>query len=201
MEYKTNQDLYNYFTYEIERIGEQQIEALRKEMDEKKRRELKRINDELEKKMDKYLDRELRSLNTDFSSEINRIHTENHRKLMDKRKGLLQEVFSEAEKKIQAFVASKGYRTLMKKKVQETIDFLDAQDIVFIIKEDDETLRDVLKDDFKDAYDVETDADIRFGGFRAESREKGLETDETFTRKLEEQKEWFYAHSNLFIRH
>ncbi|MFW6298978.1 MAG: V-type ATP synthase subunit E [Bacillota bacterium] len=201
MEYNTNQDLYNYFTHEIERIGEQQIEALRKEMDEKKRRELKRINDEIEKKMDKYLDRELRSLNTDFSSEINRIHTENHRKLMDKRRGLLQEVFSEAEKKIQAFVESKDYRALMKKQVQKALDFLDAKDIVFVIKEDDETLRNVLKDDFENAYEIETDADIRFGGFKAKSQQKGLETDETFTRKLEEQKEWFYANSNLFIRH
>ncbi|MFW5895097.1 MAG: V-type ATP synthase subunit E [Bacillota bacterium] len=201
MEYNTNQDLYNYFTHEIERIGEQQIEALRKEMDEKKRRELKRINDEIEKKMDKYLDRELRSLNTDFSSEINRIHTENHRKLMDKRRGLLQEVFSEAEKKIQNFVESKDYRALMKKQVQKALDFLDAEDTVFVIKEDDETLRSVLKDDFENAYEIETDGDIRFGGFKAKSQQKGLETDETFTRKLEEQKEWFYANSNLFIRH
>ncbi|MFW5913744.1 MAG: V-type ATP synthase subunit E [Bacillota bacterium] len=201
MEYKTNQDLYNYFTHEIERIGEQQIEALRKEMDEKKRSELKRINEEIEQKMDKYLNRELRSLNTDFSSEINRIHTENHRKLMDKRKGLLQEVFKEAEKKLESFIQSKDYRSLMKSRIQKAIDFLDAKDIVFTFKEDDETIRDVLEADFDDAYTVETDSDIRFGGFKAKSSEKGLEMDETFTRKLEEQKEWFYANSNLFIRY
>ncbi|MFP4078305.1 MAG: V-type ATP synthase subunit E [Candidatus Izemoplasmataceae bacterium] len=201
MEYKTDQDLYNYFTHEIERIGEQQIEALRKEMDEKKHRELKRINDQIEQKMRKYLDRELKSLNTDFSSEINRIHNENHRKLMDKRKGLLQEVFKEAEDKLKTFVQSDDYRPLMVNRIQKAIDFLDAKDIVFTVKEDDKVVHDVLKHDFDDAYTIETDSSIRFGGFKAKSVEKGLETDETFTRKLEEQKEWFYANSNLFIRH
>lgn len=201
MEYRSNQDLYNYFTHEIDRIGEQQIEALRKEMDEKKRREMKRINDEIEQRNHKYLDRQLRSLNTDFSSEINRIYTDNHRKLMDKRKGLLQAVFKAAEDKLEAFVESDEYRSLMKKRIQKTIEFLDASDIVFFIKEDDTVIPDIIQKDHDGAYETEKTQDIRFGGFKARSPEKGLETDETFNRKLEEQKEWFYANSNLFIRH
>lgn len=201
MEYRSNQDLYNYFTHEIERIGEQQIEALRKEMDEKKRREMKRINDEIEQRNSKYLDRQLRSLNTDFSSEINRIYTDNHRKLMDKRKGLLQAVFKAAEDKLEAFVKSDEYRALMKKRIQASVDLLDASDIIFFTKKDDPVISDIIKKDHDDAFEIRETQDIRFGGFKARSPEQGLEADETFNRKLEEQKEWFYANSNLFIRH
>ena len=200
MEYKSNQDLYNYFTHEIQRIAEQQIEALRKEMDEKKRREMKRINDDIEQKNRKYLDRELRNLNTDFSSEINRIYTDNHRKLMDKRRGLLQAVFKAAEDKLEAFVGSDDYRPLMEQRIKKTVDFLDASDIVFTVREDDAVISDIIKKNHENAFEINKSKDIRFGGFKAKSPKKGLEADETFTRKLEEQKEWFYANSNLFIR-
>ncbi len=200
MEYNTNQELYQYFTHEIERISEQQIEALRKEMDEKKRSELKRITDNIERKTRKYLNRELKSLNTDFSSEINHIHTENHRKLMEKRENLLENIFSEVKDKLEKFVKSNKYDTLLKKMLKETVEYLDTDSLTFITSEKDDTIKKVLKDTVSVDYEIKTSKDIAIGGFKAKSDALGLEVDRTLDKKLRDQRDWFHANSNLFIR-
>ncbi len=44
------------------------------------------------------------------------------------------------------------------------------------------------------------DADILLGGFRMECEEKGIVVDETFDTGIDEQKDWFYTNSGLFIK-
>ncbi|MGM0435867.1 MAG: V-type ATP synthase subunit E [Bacillota bacterium] len=200
MEYNTNQELYQYFTHEIERIGEQQIEALRKEMDEKKKSELKRISDNIERKTKKYLNRELKNLNTDFSSEINRIHTENHRKLMEKRENLLETIFDDVRKKLADFVKSDDYKTLLEKTVKETVDYLGTESLTFTVGEEDEGVKNVLKETLSSKYEVKTSKTITIGGFKVKSESKGLEIDRTLDKKLKDQRDWFHANSGLFIR-
>ena len=200
MEYNTNQELYQYFTHEIERIGEQQIEALRKEMDEKKKSELKRITDNIERRTRKYLNRELKNLNTDFSSEINRIHTENHRKLMEKRENLLETVFQDVRKKLVDFVKSDAYVSLLEKTLKETVDYLEVEPVTFVVCEDDDVIKDVIEDTLSIDYEIKTSQAITIGGFKAKSVEKGLEIDRTIDKKIKEQRDWFHANSGLFIR-
>ncbi len=38
------------------------------------------------------------------------------------------------------------------------------------------------------------------GGFRLECIEKGIVVDETFDTGIDEQKEWFYQNSGLFVK-
>ncbi len=200
MEYNTNQELYQYFTHEIERIGEQQIEALRKEMDEKKKSELKRITENIERKTRKYLNRELKNLNTDFSSEINRIHTENHRKLMEKREDLLETVFESVKERLSDFVKSDAYKTLLEKTVKETVAYLDTDGLTFMVRDNDDSIKSVLENTLSIKYEVKPSKDIIIGGFKVKSQSKGLEIDRTIDKKLRDQRDWFHANSGLFIR-
>jgi V/A-type H+-transporting ATPase subunit E len=200
MEYNTNQELYQYFTHEIERIGEQQIEALRKEMDEKKKSELKRITENIERKTRKYLNRELKNLNTDFSSEINRIHTENHRKLMEKREDLLETVFESVKERLSDFVKSDAYKMLLEKTVKETVAYLDTDGLTFMVRDNDDSIKSVLENTLSIKYEVKPSKDIIIGGFKVKSQSKGLEIDRTIDKKLRDQRDWFHANSGLFIR-
>jgi vacuolar-type H+-ATPase subunit E/Vma4 len=200
MEYNTNQELYQYFTQEIERIGEQQIEALRKEMDEKKRSELKKIQENIDRKTKKFLNRELKALNTDFSSEINQIHTENNRKLIEKRENLLESIFTEVKEKLEVFVKSDDYKAWLEESIKESVDYLDTEPLTFSVKDNDDVIKTVLKNAVSIKYDLNASKNISIGGFKVKSDSKGLEIDRTFDKKLKDRRDWFYANSNLFIR-
>ena len=77
---------------------------------------------------------------------------------------------------------------------------LGYEQVVFYVADRDQA---VLKD-ICEAYgkpcEGKCDADILLGGFRMECEEKGIVVDETFDTGIDEQKDWFYTNSGLFIK-
>ncbi|MFW5838440.1 MAG: V-type ATP synthase subunit E [Bacillota bacterium] len=200
MEYKTDQQLYDYFTHEMDRLSSQTIEALRKEIMEQKNEEIKEYKEDLEKQINRYLNIELKEINTDFSSEINKIHIENNRKLIEKREGFMEEVFTEVKEKLQAFTKTKMYKETLIKQLKDAISILKSDDIVLSYRSKDDACLTVFKSLFNNQYSLKEDAAIEIGGFIAASQKKGREINQTLDKKLEARKDWFYKNSKLYIR-
>jgi vacuolar-type H+-ATPase subunit E/Vma4 len=201
MEYKTDQQLYDYFTHEMDRLSSQTIEALRKEIMEQKNEEIEEFKDDLERQVNRYLNTELKEINTDFSSEINKIHIENNRKLIEKREGFMENVFTEVKTKLQSFTDSEAYKDMLKKQLKEAVSHLNATDIVLSYRPKDNAFLSMYKSLFNEQYTIKEDDTIMIGGFIAASQKKGREMNQTLDKKLEAQKDWFYKNSKLYIRH
>lgn len=201
MEYKTDQQLYDYFTHEMDRLSSQTIEALRKEIMDQKNEEIEEYKDDLERQINRYLNTELKEINTDFSSEINKIHIENNRKLIEKREGFMEEVFTDVKEKLLSFMDTKAYKDMLEKQLKDAVSHLKSDDIVLSHHPKDEAFVTVCKSLFNDQYTVKEDDTITIGGFIAASQKKGREMNQTLDKKLEARKDWFYKNSKLYIRH
>ncbi|MBN2504023.1 MAG: V-type ATP synthase subunit E [Bacilli bacterium] len=200
MDYYTNEQLYRYFENEIKKSAAKQSEALRNEIADLKDKELKKIQKELQDSIENATKLEMKELQVDHSYEINRIISDNSRKLMKRRLELLENVFSEAEAKLLKFVGSKEYEKLMEEKLLRIADKFSKCSIIFSLKPSDKALAEYLKANYKHKYSIAFDPEIKIGGFAVLCEELGVEIDETIDHRLKDQKEWFYANSNLFVK-
>ncbi len=200
MDYYTNEQLYRYFENEIKTSAARQSEALRKEIADLKDKELKKIQKDLQESIDNATRLEMKELQVDHSYEINKIVMESSRKLMKLRQQLLEEVFTEAETKLRDFVASEEYAKLMEKKLSDILEKFSKCSVVFSVKPGDQALTEMLKRNYHHEYFLEYDPEIKIGGFSVFCAKLGVEIDETIDHRLKDQKEWFYANSNLFVK-
>lgn len=199
MEYYSNDQLYKYFENEITNASKKRLSALRKEIDELKERQLKRVEEDIKAAVNRSLEIELREVNTDHSFDINKIKSENSKILMNKRQELLKDIFVEVGKRILLFVKSDKYGLLMANKLKELSKRFSGKEVVFQLKKDDKILFDTIEKFYQGKYKVEQSESIQLGGFLIDCYEMGIEIDETIDFKLNEKKQWFYEESNLYI--
>ena len=64
----------------------------------------------------------------------------------------------------------------------------------------DHKIEGYLKKILKETIEIKVDPTIKIGGFIVSIPSHHIEMDATIDAKLEQQKEWFYKHSKLFIR-
>jgi len=199
MEYYSSDQLFKYFSAEIKSSANAKMNQLRKEIDELKAVQLKKIDEELKSSVERALTLELKEADTDYSYEINRILMENSKKLMNKRTELLNSVFNEVKSKLLLFLKTDEYKSLMNIKVESLNTLFKNKKVIFNIMKNDKLLTDAIKNNFHSEYEIKSTDKIVLGGFFADCNELGIEVDETLDFKLDDKKQWFYEKSNLFI--
>lgn len=200
MDYVTNQQLYNYFKSEIETLGQKEIEKLRAEMKDLKEERLKKITASLREKYEKKERYRLRELNTDHSTQINKINQKNHRLLMEKRQNLLEKIFTAVEDRLYDYVKTDDYLGFMTEKIKKLNEMFGEEAVEFYIGDDDKKLHDAIKEFFPSNDGIHKTSDINIGGYIAECEAKGLRADETLDTCMSDNRDWFYANADLFIR-
>lgn len=200
MDYYNNEQLYHYFENEIKKSAAEQTEQLKKEIADQRDKELSKIQKELKESIDSAAELEIKELQVDHSYEINRIISENSRSLIKRRQELLENVFAEAKIKLAKFVFSKDYGKLIESKLQNIVDKFSDYSVIFRIKPDDQILLGILQSTYKHPFTVQSDSEISIGGFSVICEQLGIEMNETLDQRFNEQKEWFYANSNLYVK-
>lgn len=200
MDYVTNEQLYNYFKSEIETLGQKEIDELRGEMKDLKEEEIRKITTRLREKYQKRERYKLRELNTDHSTQINKINQKNHRLLMEKRQTLLEKIFDEVRKRLEAHVDTDAYMEQMIEKIKALYETFGKENVVFYIGEHDTRLKKAITEHFPDHDGIHAVSHITIGGYVAECEAKGLRADETLDTCLRDNRDWFYANADLFIR-
>jgi V/A-type H+-transporting ATPase subunit E len=200
LDYNTNERIYIYFENEIKRLSAKQSDLLRKEINDLKEKELEKIEKELKESIENAAKREIKELQVDHSYEINKILADNSQKLMKRRLEMLEVVFSEVQARLMKYVTSKAYEELINSKLKDIADKFSGCSVVFKVKPSDKILIDCLKANYKHKYKIELDPKIKIGGFAIFCDIMNIEIDETIDFRLQEQKEWFYAKSNLYVK-
>ncbi len=200
MDYNTNERIYIYFENEIKRLSAKQAEALRKEITDLKDKELKKIEKELKENIENAAKREIKELRVDHSYEINKILTENSMKLRKRRQEMLEVVFTEVQTRLMKYVTSADYKEMINNKLKDVADKFSGCSVVFKVCSTDKIIVSCLKENYRHKYAIETDPKIKIGGFAIFCDTMNIEIDETIDFRLKEQKEWFYAKSNLYVK-
>lgn len=194
------ENAYQYFKKEIEETGNKKIKKLEEEIESIKSKSLMALQTEIEDTITRAKDNELNELNLEQSTQINRVKVSVNKEIIKKKRDLLESVLLEVKQKLLKFVKTDEY----KEKMILTIKKIDAhfcgKEIQFKIKKNDKVLRDLIKQNFMNKYEIIEDDSIIIGGFMAICLEKGIMTDQTIDSSLEERKKWFFQHSKLAVK-
>lgn len=192
-------ELEQYFKDEINRISSIEIEQIESEIAEIRNRAIQTLEAEAQREAGILREQEIKELISEHAIRLSRLHEETSRKLMAKRKELSAQVFTEVRNRVQNFTEGKEYEAHLMTKAKElgTYSFADA--CIYMRKED---MR--YADNIEKAYgrncSIKEDEEIICGGLRLECEANGIVIDETFDTAIEEQKDWFYTNSGLFVK-
>ncbi len=200
MAYYNEDQLYRYFDRSIHHESNKKIDALRKEIDYLYAKEMKKIRDDLLMKKKLQLNKGLRELQIDYQDRINQIGVGYDAKLIKSRTKMANVVFNEVFEKLVDFIETNAYTSYIKEKIKTLDPYIGDKKTIIKVSPFDHNIEAILKKALKDEVTLEIDPAIKIGGFIVVVPSQHIEMDVTIDTKLEEQKEWFYKHSKLFIR-
>lgn len=200
MAYYNEDQLYRYFDRSIHHESNKRVDALRKEIDYLYAKEMKKIRDDLLMKKKLQLNKGLRELQIDYQDRINQIGVGYDEKLIKSRTKMANTVFNHVFEKLIDFIETKAYEAYILEKIKALDPYIGDKKTVIKISPYDHKIEAYLTKALKQNVKIVIDPKIKIGGFIVSIPSHHIEMDVTIDQKLEEQKEWFYKHSKLFIR-
>ena len=193
-------EVFRYFQREIEESANKDLKELREVIDSIKSKQLARINEEVQETIHKANEVELNEINLEYSAQVNRIRTSSHKEIIKRKRDLIDSVLLEVEKKCIQFVTTKKYQDKMISLIKHIDNTFCGNSMLFRIKKNDDVMKNIIKENFKNKLEVQEDEKIRIGGFIAVCREKNVLTDQTIDYRLEEKKKWFHQNLKFVIK-
>lgn len=199
MAYYNDDELYRYFEKSIKEQSELRLSDLRREIDYQYQRAMKRLKEDLSLQQTVDYNRGLREIRVGYQNQINQIGVNYDEELIKKRLEMSDHVFQGVISKIKAFIKTKAYETYIKEKIEDTLNNVQKTTYIFKIAPKDQVIKKIIQT-LDSTYQIEEDESIIFGGFILYLPKQRVEINETLDQKIDEQKDWFYKHSKLFIR-
>ncbi len=200
MAYYTEEQLYRYFNRSIHHETNKKVDALRKEIDYLYASEMKKIRDDLMIKKRLDLNKGMRELQIEYQDRINQIGVGYDQKLIKARMKMANTVFNRVFEKLVDFIETKAYETYIKNKIKTLDQYAKDKQSIIKVSPYDHKIEGYLKKLVSESVKIEIDPNIKIGGFIVSIPNQHIEIDVTLDTKLEDQKEWFYKNSKLFIR-
>jgi vacuolar-type H+-ATPase subunit E/Vma4 len=137
-------------------------------------------------------------MDSEHAISLSRMADDNQRKLMKKRQDLINGLFVEIREKLIGYTKTSDYKEKMKVKIS----LLSSQyhsDGLLRLSEKDMSLAGELSESFGGQITVKLDESIEIGGFILEFHQDRIIINETYDARLKEEREMFYANSELII--
>lgn len=198
MQYNTMEELEEYFKNEIEKVSQIEIKKIQKEIENIKNKSIKELEETARNNAEITVSQEVKSMDSEHAISLSRMADDNQRKLMKKRQDLIDNLFVEIKEKLVDFTETDGYKA----KLKEKITLLGNQyhsDGILRLADKDMSMADELRKSFSGHILVESDESIKIGGFILEFQQDRIVIDETYDARLKEEREMFYANSELII--
>lgn len=187
------------FLEAINKYAEQQKNQIQSEIEELKREELKKAENEVLNDAYKLIQRELTNMRKSIKSDISKKEMDAKRQLLKQRELIFKDVFKRAEAKLIDYTKGNRYPKLLIEYAKNINSVMKSGKSILYVKPSDIRYKDIIKAAFAQDCDVEVDDHIDIGGIRAVNEEMGLVADETLDAKLYHQRDWFEQNSGLSI--
>ena len=132
------------------------------------------------------------------TKEISSAQLKSRRELITLRDHLAEKTFSAVAERLTAFTAGEEYPPFLSHTIEKMVAALGEGPLVLFCRKEDRLLVEGLTADIP-SITLEDGEDILLGGVKILSKERGILTDETLDRRLEEEKEAFLQRSGLSV--
>lgn len=183
------------FTDAIKKMAAEECKKIDEETRLIKKQRLASVKSQAIDKYKDYIQYETARIQSEKNKLISSQTDSSKKELAVLRREICDKVFLECKKRIEEFSESEAYKDFLKKSVGEVQSALEDEKITVLVREQDMALLDKLDE----KYSVKADSSIKLGGVKAVGQESGCLADNTLDLKLEAQKEWFLANSELKI--
>lgn len=198
MQYNTIEELEEYFIGEIERVSQNEIKKIQKEIENIKNKNLKELEETARHNAEIIVNHEVKSMDSEHAISLSRLKDDNQRKLMKKRQELTENLFMEISEKLVAYTETDDYHEKMKEKISHLSSRYHSDGILRLATKD-MTLAEELSKMFSGEVLVKPDESIKIGGFILEFHQERIIINETYDARLKEEREKFYANPELII--
>ena len=120
-------------------------------------------------------------------------------KILEKRNSITDRVFESAQNQLIQFTQNADYKEYLKKNLIHVLSVCKDKSVTVFLKPDDMKYSDELKSSVKNECEFVSDDSIKIGGIKCRCSSLNLIIDDTISRRLDEQREWFYENSGLNI--
>jgi len=198
MQYNTVEELEEYFKSEIEKVSQSEIKKIQREIENIKNKNIKELEDTARDNAEIIVSQEVKSMDSEHAIALSRLADDNQRKLMKKRQDLIDNLFVEIREKLVRYTDTDDYKAKLKNKIELLSDQYQSDGVLRLAVKD-MNLADELNEKFSGHINVKPDASIEIGGFILEFHQDRIIIDETYDARLKEEREMFYANSELII--
>ena len=122
--------------------------------------------------------------------EVSHKELDERKKVSQRRREMIKEIFRESRKKLIDFTLSERYAETLKEYALQISNVLTEFDTVLFIKESDLKYSDMIQKAFGRKCKISVADDIIIGGIRGYSQSRGLIADETLDAKLKDEEDW-----------
>ncbi|WP_312654331.1 V-type ATP synthase subunit E family protein [Proteiniclasticum sp.] len=198
MQYNTIEELEEYFKNEIERVSQGEIKKIQTEIHNIENRNIRELEETARNNAEIIVNQEVSSMDSEHAISLSRMADDNQRKLMKKRQELINNLFLEIREKLVEYTKTDDYKEKMKERIRLLSTQYHSEGILKLALKDMK-LADELSAGFSGQTVVRPDESIEIGGFILEYHQDRIIINETYDARLKEEREMFYANSELII--
>lgn len=196
----TNEEKLSKFNEAIHHYAEEQRRKIEDEVKKFKEKELNEAENEVLLEAYQLIQKEMAQMRNNITKEMAHREMDARRELLEKRRKIMEEIFTQAAERLKEFAQSQEYQDWMKRHCQKLAETFSQPGTVLFVRPEDRKLESLLKSAFGTACEVQEDEEIYLGGVRAQNLAMGLVADDTLDALLENQQEWFEENSGLQVQ-
>ena len=163
-----------------------------KVLDEIKEQELisqKKIENQILEDTKLIIKKAIIDLENELAVEISHKELEERKKLSQRRKEIMRDIFKESRIKLQEFSCSDKYEIFLEKSCKSVAQVINTHDLEILIKSQDIKYENLIKKIFNNCELKITDK-IKLGGIIAQSKSKKIIVDDSLDSRLKSQRSW-----------
>ena len=186
------------FLKAINKYAQQQSDAILKEAEEFRQKEIERATKEAITDAYTLIQKNITLEKAKIVSDYAKLSQKSRSEIFVRRNEIVEEVFEKATSKLVSFTKTAEYDEYIKKSASEIAKLFEDKNCVICIKNDDAHKTDMIKAIVPNCT-VEFDNSIVIGGIKGYCEELSVIADDTLDSKLLNQRQWFAENSNLEV--
>ncbi len=196
----TNEEKLSKFNQAIHHYAEEQRKKIEEEVAKFKEKELNEAENEVLQEAYLLIQKEMAQMRNNITKEMAHREMDARRELLEKRRQIMEQVFSDAAAKLKEFAQGPEYEGWMTRHCRELAAVFNETETLLYVRPQDVKMEKALAEAFGKPCRIVSNEEIQLGGIRAQNPAMGLVADDTLDALLENQQEWFEEASGLRVQ-
>jgi len=198
MEFKTNEDIRDYFIKKIKSASQSEINKIIEETENLRHRKIKEIEDGAKQMADLMKEQEKKILKSEHLLEISTKSDEFNQKKIALREKMITQLFDSIKERLIEYSKSEEYKDSFKEKLIELSNKYKQEFRILVAFKDLQLANDCISS-ISNVLEVIVDESVEIGGFIAEFQQTSVIINETLDSKLEDELARFYENPQLVL--